>query len=81
MRANVLEVLILISRIDTQKVVRIGYLVYEQVIDKCALLGHQPGVMRLPDHKFGSVVTGDVLDEFKRPWPANFNFAHVADVE
>ena len=50
-RANMLEVLILIARVDAQKIVRVGNLVHEQIVDKSALLGHQSGVLRLPDHQ------------------------------
>ena len=54
---------------------------HEQVIDKCALLGHQPGIVRLPHDKFRRVVASDVLDELERLRPANLNLPHVADVE
>ena len=81
MRANVLEILILIARIDAEEVVRVGNFVNQQVIDEGALLGHQPGIMRLPDGEFGRVVARDVLDQIKRALSTNFDLAHVADVE
>jgi hypothetical protein len=37
--------------------------------------------LRLPDGKFGRVITRDVLDELERVRPANFNLTHVADVK
>jgi hypothetical protein len=37
--------------------------------------------MRLPNHKFGRVITSNVLDKLKRPRTPNLNFSHVTDVK
>src|SRR6266404_1170806 len=47
-RANVLEVLILIACIHTKEIVGAGNLVHEQIVHESALLGHQTGIVRLP---------------------------------
>ena len=54
---------------------------HQQVIDKRALFIHQARIVGLPDDQFRGVIAGDVLDQRQRLRPADFNFAHVADVK
>ncbi len=53
----------------------------QNVIHKAAVLIQQAGIVSLSDLQLGSVVGGDVIHQFARLWSANFDLAHVADIE
>src|SRR5467141_3047907 len=60
-RANVLEILILITRIHAKEIVRARNFVHEQIVHEGALLGHQPGIVRLPNGEPRPIISTHVL--------------------
>ncbi len=48
-RADVLEILLLIGRVDAEEDMIVGDLVDQDVVDEAAVLVEQPGVVRLAD--------------------------------
>ena len=60
------EVAILVAGVDAQQVMRVGNFVHKQVVNEGAALGHQPGILRLPDDEFGSIVASHPLHQFER---------------
>ena len=53
----------------------------QDVVDESAVFVEQPGILRLADLQSGRVVSRDVIDEGAGLRPADFDLAHVADVE
>src|SRR6266436_4254927 len=80
-RANVLEILILITRIHTKEIVRGGNLVHEQIVHERALLGHQPGIVRLPNGEPRRIIACNVLHQIERAFSSDLDLAHVADIK
>ena len=76
-----LVILVLISGVYAQHIVRVGNFVHQQVVHKSSARSHQPGIVRLPDGKLRGVVARDQLHQAQRARAANFNLAHVAHVE
>ena len=55
--------------------------VHQDVVDETAVSIEQRGVLRLAGAEFRSIVGGDPVDQLQRVRTANFNLAHVADIE
>ena len=53
----------------------------QNVVDETAVLVEQAGILRLPELQFRDGVGGDGVGELGGLGPANFDLAHVADVE
>ena len=80
-RGDVLVILVLIGRVHAQEEMIVGDLVDQDVVDETAVLVEQPGIVRLADLQLRGGVGRDVIDQLQRFRPANFDLAHVADVE
>ena len=59
----------------------VGDLVDQDVVDESAVLVEQAGVLRLADLQLVDGVGGDEIGELGGFRPANFDLAHVADIE
>ncbi len=81
MRGDMLVVFVLIGRVDAQEEMIVGDLVDQDVVDESAVLVQQARIMRLADLQLRRRVGRDVIDQFQRLRSANFDLAHVADVE
>src|SRR5467141_830069 len=79
--ANVLEILILITRIHAKEIVRARNFVHEQIVHEGALLGHQPGIVRLPNGEPRRIIAGNVLHQIESAFSADLDLAHVADIK
>jgi hypothetical protein len=77
----VLEILILIRGVDAEEEGIVRDFVDQDVVDEAAVFVEQAGVMRLPMLQFRDGVGGDEVHEFHGFRAANFDLAHVADVE
>ena len=60
---------------------RAGNLVHEQIVHEGALIGHQPGIMRLPGGEPRRIVASDVLHQIERAFSTDLDLTHVADVK
>ena len=82
MRADVLEILLLVGGVDAQEIVVVRHFVYQDVVHEAAVLVKQAGIMRLADLELARralVVTKSASSPRFRP--ADFDLAHVADIE
>ena len=79
--ADVLEILLLIRSIHAQEEGIVRHFVDQDVVDETAMLIEQPGILRLPVLQLGDAVGGDVVGQLHGFRPANFDLAHVADIE
>ncbi len=59
----------------------VGDFVDQDVVDEAAVFVEQAGIVRLAGLELGGVVGGDEIDQLGGFRPADFDFAHVADVE
>ena len=78
---DVLEILILIARIDAEEEVVVGDLVHQNIVHEPAVLVEKPGVVRLSQLQLGDGIGGDVVGEKRGFGTADFDLAHVADIE
>ena len=72
---DVLIVVVLISGVDAEQIVRVRDFVDQEVVHKSAARGHQAGVMGLADIQFCGIVAADPLDQLQRAGTADFEFA------
>ena len=77
----IVEIAVLVAGVDAKQVVRGGKAMDQKIVYEGAGSREQAGVLRLAVGKLRGVVRGDVLDQFERVRSADFDFAHVADVE
>ncbi len=68
-RADVLEILVLIRRVDAQEEMIVRDFVDQDVVDESAVLVEQPGIVRLADFELGGVVGGDEIDQLGASGP------------
>src|SRR5579883_40610 len=80
-RADVLEVLVLIAGVDAEEEVIAGDLVDEDVVDEAAVLVEEAGVVGLSGFELVDRVGGEEIGEARGFRAADLDFAHVADVE
>src|ERR1051326_7230660 len=80
-RADVLVILILIRRVDAEEKMIVGDLVHQDIVDEAAVIVEQTRVVRLAKVEFGDGVGGCKIGQLRGFRPADFDFAHVADVE
>ncbi len=80
-RQDVFEIFLLVGRIHAEEVGIVSYLVDQNVVDETAVFVEQAGVVGLADGKTRGGVGGDVIHQFQRFGTADFDLAHVADIE
>ena len=76
-----LEILILIGSVHTDEERIVSNLVYQDVVDESAVFVQQARILSLPVLQLRHRVGGDVIGQLRRFRPADFNLAHVADIE
>ncbi len=80
-RQDVLEILLLVGGVDAEEIVVVGDFVDQDVVDETAVLVEQAGILGLARLETAGGVGGDVIGEPERLRAADFDFAHVADIE
>ncbi len=79
--ADVLEIFFLIGGIHAQEVMLLGDFVHQDVIHEATVRIEQARVLRLAGFELAGVIAGDEVSEGAGFGTANFDFAHVADIE
>ena len=78
---DVIEILFLVAGVDAEKHVAVRKAMNKDVVHRAAMFIEERRVMGLPGFELAGVVGGNVVDEIECLRAADFDFAHVTDVE